>query len=152
MKHCQHGGCQWGECCCVKANAQRYGATGGQAQSASPGEGGFKGSTAVSCGSLLDSSGPWAIPMGLVGLSLANWQRHGPCPTHTPACWGNGCGVLAALSSATSSQPQKASRGLAAPSPGAHSAAHSSATALTACFRGRPTQRRGLSPGGSKCL
>lgn len=51
----------------------------------SPGGGGrgLKGSPAVSCGSLLDSSGPWDIPVGLGGSWLSHlavlWSPAHPC-------------------------------------------------------------------------
>lgn len=40
--------------------------------------------------------GPGTSLWGLVGLGSATWQRCGPHPTHVPACWGDGCGMLAA--------------------------------------------------------
>lgn len=44
---------------------------------------GLKGSPAASCGSLLDSSGPWYIPVGLGGAWLSHlaalWSPSHPC-------------------------------------------------------------------------
>lgn len=55
--------------------------------------GGVKGRPAGSCGSPLYSTGPGGIPVGLVGLTLANWQSR--APSHAPACQHSGCGTVA---------------------------------------------------------